>query len=575
MKRLSQKLAAVSLLAVLMMLAVFLVYAAASQQNARRESEAYARSFAQNLSYSLEEKAAAIRRATSTIAQSGYVLDYFYSGDMSTKLQTAKFINAYVRYVIGNTPDILSISLYSPNALSLTMGSNNMDAVIMGLIRKECPEAFSNEEAFSPFFMGPIKSWSQPGEYYAFVMPVYDTRSPVSMTRAASCFALCDSRALLRRVGREVPPMVRGIRLYAKDELLAQWLPEGAGTGRLESSEQLIPSSGWRLVIESEALAGEIASLSTLSILAVVLLACLLLASTTWILARNLVRPVETLIGRLGSLTQYQYAALEDLRFHNELDIIVETVRNMLRRLDESAQNRLQNEKKLYELQLHAKQSELSALQSQINPHFLYNTLECIRSIGLFYGAAEIVGIAGAMAAIFRYSVKGTRLVRLSEELGIVRQYFTIMEQRFDGRFSLKIDFSDESLPCLIPRMILQPLVENAIYHGLEPRAGKGSLRLLARLHRGQLYLLVQDDGLGFPKRELPTLRQRLFAGASATAAAENGARSLGLANVCERLRLLAPGGSLRVHSIEKRGVTVLLRLPLGAPKPFWFEPAD
>lgn len=126
--------------------------------------------------------------------------------------------------------------------------------------------------------------------------------------------------------------------------------------------------------------------------------------------------------------------------------------------------------------------SRMGSLQSQINPHFLYNTLECIRSEALIEGCSSIAKMSKAMGLFFRYSIsQKENIVTIQGELDNIRNYCIIQNYRFEDKFVFKIEMEDEDdelLDCLIPKMTLQPLVENAIFHGLEPKAGQGEVKL-------------------------------------------------------------------------------------------------
>lgn len=111
---------------------------------------------------------------------------------------------------------------------------------------------------------------------------------------------------------------------------------------------------------------------------------------------------------------------------------------------------------------------ELQMLRNQINPHFLYNTLTMICGMAAEGMTDKIILVTGALSQIFRYSIKGNDLVSLREELEIVKSYLMIQKERFADRFTIEYNFSDDAYDCLIPKMVIQPLVENAIVHGLE-----------------------------------------------------------------------------------------------------------
>ncbi|MEG1550615.1 MAG: histidine kinase, partial [Ruthenibacterium sp.] len=151
-----------------------------------------------------------------------------------------------------------------------------------------------------------------------------------------------------------------------------------------------------------------------------------------------------------------------------------------------SEQNRLITELQtatitLYETELGKKQAELDFLRSQINPHFLYNTLETMQDIAAERGVPELAQIAGAMGTLFRYNVKGDSVVSLEQELTITRAYLAIQQARFPGRFEIIYSIRPNTLSCPVMKLLFQPLVENAIVHGLEPRGGTGTLYLGAK----------------------------------------------------------------------------------------------
>ena len=138
----------------------------------------------------------------------------------------------------------------------------------------------------------------------------------------------------------------------------------------------------------------------------------------------------------------------------------------------------------LYKSRYREKEAELIALQSEINPHFLYNTLDSIFWTAEEYGAEKVANMAVALSNVFRMSLNsGKGICTLGEELQLVQNYMAIQNMRFEGRFQLRIDLPQEMLQMEIIKLILQPIVENAIYHGLKDE---------------DITFIVQDDGVGF-----------------------------------------------------------------------------
>lgn len=226
----------------------------------------------------------------------------------------------------------------------------------------------------------------------------------------------------------------------------------------------------------------------------------------------------------------------------------------LTRRLQEATVN-------LYETKLSLKQSELDFLRSQINPHFLYNTLGAIQALAANRGAADIEAAVGALSKLFRYHIKGEAMAPLAQELEITQAYLTIQKIRFPEKLNVLVSIRENTREIPVMRLLLQPLVENAVYHGLEPKVGTGTLFLGARLEGDFLLLSVYDDGVGMEPAQLEQLRAALNSG---TLDRESG--HVGLRNVQHRIRLHY--GALYGLELESRpgtGTKVTVRLPAAA----------
>lgn len=218
-----------------------------------------------------------------------------------------------------------------------------------------------------------------------------------------------------------------------------------------------------------------------------------------------------------------------------------------------------------YEATLLQKQAEFSELQSQINPHFLYNTLETIRSEALLSDADEIANMTEALASFFRYSIgRKHSLVTLEDELENVETYFKIQRFRFEDRFSLKIEIDDtneEILSYKLPRLTIQPIVENAIGHGLERLLKQGIVTI--SIHSTQKFLIIsiRDNGVGMTDDELQRLRKSINNPVPSTR--NTGHNGIALANVDQRIKLVfGEYYGLSISSTLDVGTTVEILLP-------------
>ncbi|MDQ1913641.1 sensor histidine kinase [Paenibacillus sp. GD4] len=164
-----------------------------------------------------------------------------------------------------------------------------------------------------------------------------------------------------------------------------------------------------------------------------------------------------------------------------------------------------------YVYQIRLQEAQLAVLYSQINPHFLYNTLDSIKAMADYHQVDEIGEMVHSLADMFRYNTKSSdEVVTLGEELVQIRAYMNIQRIRFDDRigFELQIDSALYDFPLL--KMTLQPLVENAVSHGLERKRGKGTIRVGAELKANSFVLSVEDDGLGMSERRLERIQAGL-----------------------------------------------------------------
>lgn len=215
------------------------------------------------------------------------------------------------------------------------------------------------------------------------------------------------------------------------------------------------------------------------------------------------------------------------------------------------------------------KQTELTALQSQINPHFLYNTLDTIRGQAMFRDDTEVAEMIETLAAFFRYSIsrKGN-MVTLRDELNNINNYMRIQQYRFRNRFSLEILVDEEDTAAYdfyVPRLILQPIVENAVVHGLEDKMEGAKITIEVAV-MDDLILTVSDNGKGMSLEELDNLNERICSGdMKLECEGESGKKSTGIAlpNINKRIGLLyGKKYGLHVYSSVGCGTDVELILP-------------
>jgi two-component system sensor histidine kinase YesM len=217
------------------------------------------------------------------------------------------------------------------------------------------------------------------------------------------------------------------------------------------------------------------------------------------------------------------------------------------------------------EKDLAQKQADITYLQNQINPHFLYNTLECIRGQALKEGMTDLADTVQALGLFFRYniSVKGS-VVSFNDELNNLQNYIKIQQYRFRNRFSLIVDFNESDKEkikkCRMPKLCLQPIVENSILHAFNEMISGGRITLKAYLSDDNLNIIVADNGSGMSTEKLNSLNKQIH---SDPREEENSNFGIGLRNVHRRIQLLFGNEyGLSVKSFPGIGTFVEILLP-------------
>ena len=215
------------------------------------------------------------------------------------------------------------------------------------------------------------------------------------------------------------------------------------------------------------------------------------------------------------------------------------------------------------------RQAQYLALQNQINPHFLYNTLESIRSEAMEAGMDSVVCMTEALAHFFRYTISNMEnMVTLEEELDNINTYFLIQKYRFEERIGLTIEYDQEEHDllnhCLLPKLTLQPVVENSIIHGIERKMGFSTVRIVLRCTEKRLIIQVSDDGIGMQPEALDDLNRKLNQSLFESLHNKKKKGGIALVNVNNRIHLIfGEEYGMTVYSTPGVGTDVMIELPL------------
>lgn len=317
------------------------------------------------------------------------------------------------------------------------------------------------------------------------------------------------------------------------------------------------------ILVPLRTITDELSGLRTSSLYALVCGAavCLIL---TWFLSQRITQPIRKLRRKMSGVHIALPQTNEETYFNLDMNELNQAYNKLVRDLHRLIET-------VYEKERLRNRAEIKMLQAQIEPHFLFNTLESLYW-KLEEKDRESAGLVIALAKLFRYSLKSSKgddWVTLSEEIEHCRQYLEIMKYRLAHRLNWNIRLPEELGECVIPKLLVQPLVENAIQHGIERKIGAGTVSLEVRTVREQertvLRVIVRDDGKGMEPERLEKLRAFLSEGKSALPAGETGDWGIGLMNVARRIHMhYGDKYGLAIRSSPTEGTEIFLDLPHG-----------
>lgn len=251
----------------------------------------------------------------------------------------------------------------------------------------------------------------------------------------------------------------------------------------------------------------------------------------------------------------------------NKMALLTPAMKRQIEALD-----RIQKSPQL--MDLNKRQAQYLALQNQINPHFLYNTLESIRGEALIAGLDSVADMTEALAKFFRYTItKVENLVTVEEELQNCETYFRIQQYRFGDRLKLHIECEEEEreeiMNCKIPKLTLQPILENSVIHGTELKVGTGNLKIAFERTQSRLIIRISDDGVGMDGETLAKLNSKLRCSRNDIGyAGEEEKGGIALVNVNNRIHLIfGEEYGMHIYSVPQKGTDVEITIPVKVNK--------
>lgn len=288
-----------------------------------------------------------------------------------------------------------------------------------------------------------------------------------------------------------------------------------------------------------------------------VFVVCLLGITASFALSHGISRPIHRLMAFMqraesGDLTTRYWGDGMD-----EVGMLGRSYNSMLTKINDLLQLTEKQEKQ-------KREAELRILQAQIKPHFLYNTLDTIHWMAHKQGAQDVSEMVEALSKLFRIGLsKGNEFIPLAEEFEHIRSYLQIQKLRYKDKLKYSLDLDPEISHSFVLKVILQPIVENAIYHGIKERRGPGQITVKGTLQGNRIHLSVSDDGVGIDEETLIRMRERLDDPMNIQM--ETAASGYGLANVQARMKLTygTQDCGIFINSKQGIGTTVSLIYPI------------
>ncbi|WP_340373709.1 sensor histidine kinase [Peribacillus sp. FSL E2-0218] len=313
-----------------------------------------------------------------------------------------------------------------------------------------------------------------------------------------------------------------------------------------------VPDIGWKIVgvfsiNETTKVVSKVQGLTL--IIAIITLIISLIVSLFF--ANTITKPLTKLKTLMGNVEERRF----DLRFHSKYDDEIGQLGNSYNKMIQEVEELIDL---VYKEQKSKREAELKILQAQIKPHFLYNTLDTIQWMASEYKADKIIEMVNALTTLFRIGLnKGNEFITVEEEVEHIVSYLTIQMTRYESKIGYQLDVDETVKNNQVLKLILQPLVENAIYHGIRNKRGKGKISISICKRNDQLLFAVRDTGVGIEAEPLKKLNHALKN-------MSGDHKGYGLFNVNERI-LLSYGSQygLQVFSEYGTGTTVIAILPI------------
>jgi sensor histidine kinase YesM len=552
----------VSLVIGILLVGVQTFFFRAILENIHESDEQYSESVITQMNLAINKSFQNIRSIAWQLSLGSNIENYLLPENDFELYQDHQYFKQSINTMILCDEHILDIALYRSD--SRIMYHYLKDDAELNQVLAYNRSYFEGEEQVPSFRV--IYNEEKTISYIVYVQPVkFLSRATTRWKEQIGCLLIFLDDVLINDILTERDTdIISGVYLLDSQDMIVNGVGEQICETKQEELEiQPIAETGWKIgyALNDTTLFKRYIMLRYM-VAASVMIAVILFFALFFICNYYIVRPVFDLHRQIAFVTSGGLSKRIHMERRDEIGSIAKVINTMLDHQMEISYRMLHTQQDLYEAELKEKENELRILENQVNPHFILNTLQCICGIATTYNAQEVVDIATAMGKIFEYSLRAPENVTLRQEMNIVQEYLEIVDIRFENRFIWDMDIQEELLDARMPKMILQPLVENAIYHGLEKK-GRGIVQIFCEEGEGGLWIHIWDNGAGIEAKKLEKIKEFLQDEREMHRISMK-VKRIGIANTCLRIKnFFGSAYGIEIDSIEGSGTEVTIHMSL------------
>ena len=381
---------------------------------------------------------------------------------------------------------------------------------------------------------------------------LYDIISDIDLSQTGNVFLVNEEGRILAASSKELSGELLKepyISCFGEKEAFYRDVKIGDQNYSIYNSAAI--SNGWHmmLAIPRDYYLRDVKKLKNIVILVTIITACMA-ALISALVSRNMTKPLRELTRAMENFGQGDFNINCEVNSEDEFGRLSHTFNQMVNDMNSLVST-------VYEQKVMKQEAQMKSLQMQINPHFLYNTLDTINWMARIRHADDIGDMVAALGNMMRYSLEKKSFVRIREEVKNLEDYLAIQNYRYQDKMEAAIKIDESLMDLYIPRLLIQPILENAIVHGIEEKLDKGHIVIAAWLEGDDLYIQVEDDGVGMTEEVISQILSEDYS------MKKRGHTSIGVVNVNRRIQMIyGKDYGLLIQSVLGAGTRMTIHIP-------------